>query len=122
MKQPLQATPEVICDDSCSGEYIEIVPLDTMSFVDYTTTESVDPVAEVEQEDLLHLKVTGDDSCSVEFIEIVPLDTMSSVDYTTTESVDPVAEVKQEDLLHLKVEPTGESDKVSANNISAVSL
>ena len=43
-----------LTDDSCTLEFIEIVPLDRPS--DYHTSEFVDPVVEVKPEDLQEMK------------------------------------------------------------------
>jgi len=45
-----------VTDDSHTVEFIEIVPLDTMSYIDYHTPEFIDPVVEVKPEDLQEIK------------------------------------------------------------------
>jgi len=54
-----------VTDDSCTVEFIEIVPLDRASG-DYHKLEFIDPVVEVKPEDLLDVKQEPADDSDVE--------------------------------------------------------
>ena len=81
-------------DDSCTLEFIEIVPLDTLDTMEDTQKC---PLAE-----------ETDDSCTLEFIEIVPLDRPPD-DWHTSEFI-YLVEVKPEDLQEMKQEPAADED------------
>jgi len=91
-----------VTDDSCTVEFIEIVPLERAS-EDYHKLGLIDAVVEVKPEDLLDVKQEpadenddiGDDRAS---------------DYHKLEFIEPVVEVKPEDLQEIKQEPSDEYD------------
>jgi len=102
---------DVTDDDSCRLNYIEIVPLTTVtSDTDGPCTTECDgrdwSVRNEETESTSLPADMTDDSCRVEFIEIVPL-TRDTDGRCTTEcdSGDWSAEVKQENLSVVKQEP-----------------
>jgi len=103
-----------VTDDSCTVEYIEIVPLDRASD-DYHKHGFIDAVVEVKPEDLLHVKQEPAD----ENDDIV--DDRAS-HYHKLEYIEPVVEVKPEDLQEIKQEPSDEYDTKASFFIVQVSL
>ena len=89
-----------VTDDSCTLEFIEIVPLDRPSDV-YHTSEFIYPVVEVNPEDLQWLKQEPAD-------ENDNGDPHYYVKQKTAEFIHPVVEVKPEDLQEMKQEPADE--------------
>jgi len=103
-----------VTDDSCTVEYIEIVPLDGASD-DYHKPGFIDAVVEVKPEDLLEVKQEpadendniGDDRAS---------------DYHKLEFIEQVVEVKSEDLQEIKQEPDDEYDSKDSFFVVQVSF
>ena len=112
-----------VTDDSCTAQFIEIVPLDRPSD-DYRTSEFIDPVVEVKPEDLQEMKQepadendNGASQCCVKQEADDENDISDSHCYVKHQSHDnyrspefiyPVVEVKPEDLQEMKQEPPDE--------------
>jgi len=104
-----------VTDDSCTVEYIEIVPLDRESD-DYHKLGFIDAVVEVKPEDLLDVKQEPAD-------ENDDIGDDRSSDYHKLEFIEPVVvEVKTEDLQEIKQEPSDEYDTKESLFVVQVSL
>ena len=104
-----------VTDDSCTVEYIEIVPLDGASD-DYHKPGFIDAVVEVKPEDLLDVKQEPSD-------ESDNIGDVRASDYHKLEFIEPVVvEVKPEDLQEIKQEPSDEYDTKDSFFVVQVSL
>jgi len=108
-------------DDSCTVDYIEIVPIARDTDGSYTAEcvsgDCIGEVREVDMADLEQEAVNADneecfqveetdDSCRVDYIEIVPIARDTDGSYTAEcVSGDCIGEVREVDMADLKQEP-----------------
>jgi len=105
-----------VTDDSCTVEFIEIVPLDRASD-DYHKLEFIDPLVEVKPEDLQEIKqepadenVNEGPSHCVKHESADESDNGDPPDCFAVHFIEPFVGVKPEDLLDVKQEPADEHD------------
>jgi len=98
-----------VTEDSCTVEFIEIVPLDRPSG-DYQIPEVIYPLFEIKPEDLQELK--RDLAEEQDNVDSHLMDTVNTpaFDDRTSEVISPIAVLPPEDLHDLMQEPVNESN------------
>ena len=115
-------------DNSCTVEFIEIVPFDRASD-DYHKLEFIDPVVEVKPEDLQEIKQEPAESADENDDEDPNYSVKPELDDESDNEdlldmkhklqfIEPVVEVKPEDLLDVKQELADENDDIGDDRAS----